>query len=48
MRIVAPDRQGFVVVRAVAGLPSQRAAANAAVQAVACSIDSQSEEPPAR
>ncbi len=48
VRIVAPDRQGFVVVRAVAGLPSQRAAANAAVQAVACSIDSQSEEPPTR
>ncbi len=48
VRIVAPDRQGFVVVRALAGLPSQRAAANAAVQAVACSIDSQSEEPPAR
>jgi uncharacterized membrane protein len=48
VRIVAPDRQGFVVVRALAGLPSQRAAANAAVQAVACSIDSQTEEPPAR
>ncbi|AWN34813.1 DUF1254 domain-containing protein [Methylobacterium radiodurans] len=48
VRIVAPDRQGFVVVRALAGLPSQRPAANAAVQAVACSIDSQSEEPPAR
>ncbi len=48
VRIVAPDRQGFVVVRALAGLPSQRSAANAAVQAVACSIDSQSEDPPAR
>lgn len=48
VRIVAPDRQGFVVVRALAGLPSQRGAANAAVQAVACSIDSQNEEPPGR
>ncbi|MDR7035527.1 MULTISPECIES: DUF1254 domain-containing protein [Methylobacterium] len=45
VRIVAPERQGFVTVRVIAALPSQRAAANEAVQAVSCTIDSPSEEP---
>ena len=39
VRIVAPESRGFVVVRVVAGLPSQRQAANAAVQAVSCTTD---------
>ncbi|GJE29346.1 DUF1254 domain-containing protein [Methylobacterium organophilum] len=43
VRIVASDREGFVVVRVMAGLPSQRAMANEAVQAVSCSIDSPDE-----
>jgi uncharacterized membrane protein len=46
VRIVAPERQGYVVVRVIAGLPSQRPAANAAVQAVSCTIDSTAEDPP--
>ncbi len=45
VRIVAPDRQGFVVVRVIAGLPSQRPAANEAVQAVSCTIDGEDETP---
>ncbi|KAB1075553.1 DUF1254 domain-containing protein [Methylobacterium planeticum] len=45
VRIVAPERQGYVVVRVIAALPSQRPAANEAVQAVSCTIDSPSEEP---
>ncbi len=45
VRIVAPERQGYVVVRVIAALPSQRPAANDAVQAVSCTIDSPSEEP---
>ncbi|MBX9932973.1 MAG: hypothetical protein K2Y56_15770 [Methylobacterium sp.] len=44
VRIVATDRQGFVVVRVIAELPSQRAAANEAVQAVSCTVDTGSEE----
>lgn len=43
LRIVAPDHKGFAVVRVLAGLPSQRALANAAVDAVSCSIDSPDE-----
>ena len=43
VRIVAPARRGFAVVRVVAALPSQRAAADAAVQAVGCTIDSPAE-----
>lgn len=39
VRIVAPGNQGFVVVRVIAGLPSQRPAANDAVQAVSCTTD---------
>lgn len=39
VRVVAPDQQGFVVIRVIAELPSQRAAANEAVQAVSCTID---------
>lgn len=43
VRIVAPARRGFAVVRVIAALPSQRAAADAAVQAVGCTIDSPAE-----
>lgn len=45
VRIVAPEPKGFVVVRVVAGLPSQRPAANEAVQAVSCTLDTQGDEP---
>ncbi|MBO1019027.1 hypothetical protein IPV08_03470 [Methylobacterium sp. SD274] len=44
VRIVATEREGFVVVRVVAALPSQRQAANEAVQAVSCTIDSPTED----
>lgn len=44
VRIVAPERRGYVVVRVIAALPSQRSAANAAVQAVSCTVDSPAEE----
>lgn len=43
VRIVAPGSQGFVAIRVVAGLPSERAAANAAIQAVSCTTDSPDE-----
>ena len=43
VRIVAPARRGFAVVRVVAALPSERARADAAVQAVSCTIDSPAE-----
>ena len=39
VRIVAPEMRGFVVVRVIAGLPSQREAANAAIRAVSCTTD---------
>ncbi|ACA15645.1 conserved hypothetical protein [Methylobacterium sp. 4-46] len=39
VRIVAPSRQGFVVVRVLAALPSQQALANAAARSVSCTID---------
>jgi uncharacterized membrane protein len=39
VRIVAPGRQGFVAVRALAALPSQQALANAAARSVSCTID---------
>ncbi len=44
VRIVAPERRGYVVVRVIAALPSQRSAANAAIQAVSCTVDSPDEE----
>ncbi|GJE46490.1 DUF1254 domain-containing protein [Methylobacterium soli] len=44
VRIIAPERQGYVVVRVIAALPSQRPAANDAVQAVSCTIDSPNED----
>lgn len=44
VRIVATEREGFVVVRVVAALPSQRQGANEAVQAVSCTIDSPTED----
>ncbi|MEH3117990.1 MAG: hypothetical protein PGN25_10460 [Methylorubrum populi] len=43
VRIVAPARRGFAVVRVIAALPSERALADAAVQAVSCTIDSPAE-----
>jgi uncharacterized membrane protein len=45
VRIVAPDNQGFVVVRVIAGLPSQRPGANEAVRAVSCTTDAPADEP---
>ena len=45
VRIVAPDNRGFVVVRVIAGLPSQRPGANAAVQSVSCTTDTPTDEP---
>lgn len=47
VRIVAPDTRGFVVVRVIAGLPSQRPAANTAVQAVSCTTDTPTDDAPA-
>lgn len=44
VRIVAPDREGFVVVRVIAALPGQRPSANAAVQAVSCTVDTPTED----
>ncbi|MCI9880127.1 hypothetical protein MTL_08745 [Methylobacterium goesingense] len=44
VRIVAGEVRGFVVVRVIAALPSQRAAADAAVQAVSCTVDSPSDD----
>lgn len=46
VRIVASDHEGFAVVRAVAGLPSQRAMADSAVEGVSCSIDAPAEPAP--
>ncbi|KQP83050.1 hypothetical protein [Methylobacterium sp. Leaf117] len=46
VRIVATDAKGFVVVRIIAALPSQRATADAAVQAVSCTVDSPADEKP--
>lgn len=46
VRIVAPEREGYAVVRVIAALPSQRAMANDAVDAVSCSIDSPAEPEP--
>jgi uncharacterized membrane protein len=39
VRIVAPERQGFVVVRVAAPMPSLRAQAEEAAKAVACTVD---------
>ncbi len=47
VRIIAPAREGFAVVRVIAALPSERAEADAAVEAVSCSIDSPAEPEPA-
>lgn len=44
VRIVAPESRGFVVVRVLAGLPSQRPAANAAIQAVSCTTDAAADD----
>lgn len=45
VRIVAPGDRGIVVVRVIAGLPSQRPAANEAVRAVSCTTDAPADEP---
>lgn len=39
VRIVSPTREGLVIVRALAALPSQREAATEAAKSVACTID---------
>ncbi|GJD53644.1 hypothetical protein OPKNFCMD_6421 [Methylobacterium crusticola] len=39
VRIVAPSREGFVAVRALAALPSQQALANQTARSVSCTID---------
>ncbi|MCF4129213.1 DUF1254 domain-containing protein [Methylobacterium sp. SyP6R] len=39
VRIIAPNRQGFVSVRVLAALPSQQAQANEAARSVSCTID---------
>lgn len=39
VRVVAPAREGYVVVRVLAALPSQRAEADAAARRVACTLD---------
>ena len=44
VRIVAPQREGFVVVRALAALPSLREEAETAAKSVSCTID----QPPGR
>lgn len=44
VRIVATEAEGYVVVRVIAALPSQRPGANAAVQAVSCAADDAVEE----
>lgn len=43
VRIVAPTLRGFVIVRVLAGLPSERASADAAARSVACSIEAPQE-----
>lgn len=43
VRIVSPARKGLVVVRTLAGLPSQAAEAEAAARAVTCGPDQQGE-----
>lgn len=43
VRIVAPESEGYAVIRVIAGLPSQSAMANEAVDAVSCSIDAPDE-----
>lgn len=44
VRVVAPAREGYVVVRVLAALPSQRAAADEAAHAVACTLDAPPED----
>jgi uncharacterized membrane protein len=43
VRIVAPTQRGFVIVRVLADLPSERAVADEAARSVACTIDAPSE-----
>jgi uncharacterized membrane protein len=44
VRIVAPRREGLVIVRALAAFPSLREEAENAVKSVACTIDAEEEE----
>ncbi len=46
VRIIAPESEGYAVVRVIAGLPSQREMATEAIDAVDCSIDSPAEPEP--
>jgi uncharacterized membrane protein len=39
VRIISPSREGLVIVRVLAGLPSQRLEAEAAASSVSCTID---------
>lgn len=39
LRVVAPGREGFVLVRAIAGFPSEAALASALVESVSCTIE---------
>jgi hypothetical protein len=43
VRIVAPGREGYVVVRVLSALPSQQAMANQAARSVSCTIESEEE-----
>ena len=43
VRILTPQREGFVIVRVAAPLPSLRAEAEATAKAVSCVIDGQGE-----
>lgn len=43
VRIVAPRREGFVLVRVAAPLPSQRAQAEEAAKAVSCAVETDEE-----
>lgn len=46
VRIIANEREGYAVLRVIAGLPSQNAMANAAIEGASCSIDSPAEPEP--
>ena len=47
VRVVAPNRDGLVIVRVLAGLPSQRPDAEASASSVSCTIDLEPSEPAA-
>ena len=47
VRVVAPNREGLVIVRVLAGLPSQRPEAEASAGSVSCTIDLEPSDAPA-